>query len=168
MLEIAPNLTRPESAGPIPIRLRVPTTATYPPPCPPAGADRRAWYRSSSPGELHSARRRIAPHPPSACPLLLLRRAGHQDLGAPLARVGLQALSKDTAKQRLKLVLIQDRLELAPDKLEEMKQEIWEVVSKYMVVKDEFMEFDVRRLDELTVLVSNIEVKDLSVLTPAT
>ena len=78
-----------------------------------------------------------------------------------------QTLSKNTATQRLKLVLIQDRLELAPDKLEEMKKEIWQVVSKYMVVKDEFMEFDVRRLDELTVLVSNIEVKDLSDLTPA-
>lgn len=78
-----------------------------------------------------------------------------------------EALSKDTAKQRLKLVLIQDRLELAPEKLEEMKREIWNVVSKYMVVNEEFMEFDVRRLDELTVLVSNIEVKDLSVLTPA-
>jgi cell division topological specificity factor len=78
-----------------------------------------------------------------------------------------EALSKDTAKRRLKLVLIQDRLELAPDKLEEMKKEIWNVVSKYMVVNEEFMEFDVRRLDELTVLVSNIEVKDLSVLTPA-
>ncbi len=67
-----------------------------------------------------------------------------------------EALSKDTAKQRLKLVLIQDRLELAPDKLEEMKQEIWNVVSKYMVVNEEFMEFDVRRLDELTVIVYNI------------
>ncbi len=78
-----------------------------------------------------------------------------------------EVLSKDTAKQRLKLVLVQDRLELAPEKLEEMKKEIWEVVSKYMVVNDEFMEFDVRRLDELTVLVSNIEVKDLSILTPA-
>jgi cell division topological specificity factor len=78
-----------------------------------------------------------------------------------------QTLSKNTATQRLKLVLIQDRLELAPDKLEEMKKEIWQVVSKYMVVKDEFMEFDVRRLDELTVLVSNIEVKDLSVMMPA-
>ena len=78
-----------------------------------------------------------------------------------------EALSKNTARQRLKLVLIQDRLELAPDKLEEMKKEIWNVVSKYMVVNEEFMEFDVRRLDELTVLVSNIEVKDLSVLTPA-
>ena len=81
-----------------------------------------------------------------------------------------EALSKDTAKQRLKLVLIQDRLELAPEKLEEMKKEIWEVVSKYMVVDDDFMEFEVRRLDDLTVLVSNIEVKDLTDLTlePAT
>ena len=78
-----------------------------------------------------------------------------------------EMLSKDTAKQRLKLVLIQDRLELAPEKLEEMKKEIWEVVSKYMVVDDDFMEFEVRRLDDLTVLVSNIEVKDLSALTPA-
>ena len=78
-----------------------------------------------------------------------------------------EMLSKDTAKQRLKLVLIQDRLELAPEKLEEMKKEIWEVVSKYMVVDDDFMEFEVRRLDDLTVLVSNIDVKDLSDLTPA-
>ena len=78
-----------------------------------------------------------------------------------------EVLSKDTAKQRLKLVLIQDRLELAPDKLEEMKKEIWNVVSKYMVVNEEFMEFDVRRLDDLTVLLSNTEVKDLSILTPA-
>ena len=76
-------------------------------------------------------------------------------------------LSKDTARQRLKLVLIQDRLELAPEKFEEMKKEIWDVVSKYIVVDDEFMEFEVRRLEELTVLVSNIEVKDLSALTPA-
>ena len=81
-----------------------------------------------------------------------------------------EELSKDTAKQRLKLVLIQDRLELSPVKLEDMKKEIWEVVSKYMVVDDDFMEFEVRRLDDLTVLVSNIEVKDLSDLTlePAT
>ena len=81
-----------------------------------------------------------------------------------------EELSKDTAKQRLKLVLIQDRLELSPEKLEDMKKEIWEVVSKYMVVDDDFMEFEVRRLDDLTVLVSNIEVKDLSELTlePAT
>ena len=75
--------------------------------------------------------------------------------------------SKDTARQRLRLVLIQDRLELAPEKMEAMKREIWEVVSRYMVVEDEFMEFEVRRLDELIMLVSNIQVKDLSGLEPA-
>ena len=81
-----------------------------------------------------------------------------------------EELSKDTAKQRLKLVLIQDRLELAPENLEDMMKELWEVVSKYMGVDDDFMEFEVRRLDDLTVLVSNIEVKALSELTlePAT
>ena len=34
------------------------------------------------------------------------------------------AMSKDTAKQRLKLVLIQDRLELAPEKFNNTKRNI--------------------------------------------
>ena len=76
--------------------------------------------------------------------------------------------TKDTARQRLHLVLMHDRLDLSPDKMEAMKQEIWEVVSRYMVVEDDFMEFEVRRLDELMVLVSNIQVKELDRLAPAT
>ena len=72
--------------------------------------------------------------------------------------------SSDVARQRLRLVLIQDRIDLSPEKMERMKREIWEVVSRYMVVDDDFMEFEVRRLDELILLVSNIEVKDLSAL----
>ena len=66
--------------------------------------------------------------------------------------------SKDTARNRLRLVLIQDRIELAPEKMEAMKREIWQVVSRYMVVEDDFLEFEVRRLDELILLVSNIQV----------
>ena len=75
--------------------------------------------------------------------------------------------SSDVARQRMRLVLIQDRIDLSPDKMEQMKREIWEVVSRYMVVDDDFMEFEVRRLDELVMLVSNIEVKDLSALASA-
>ena len=74
--------------------------------------------------------------------------------------------TKDTARQRLQLVLMHDRLDLSPEKMEDMKREIWEVVSRYMVVDDDFMEFEVRRLDELMVLVSNIEVKELDRLGP--
>ena len=76
--------------------------------------------------------------------------------------------TKDTAMQRLHLVLMHDRLDLSPDKMEAMKQEIWEVVSRYMVVEEDFMEFEVRQLDELMVLVSNIQVKELDRLAPAT
>ena len=75
--------------------------------------------------------------------------------------------SSDVARQRMRLVLIQDRIDLSPDKMDQMKQEIWEVVSRYMVVDDEFMEFEVRRLDELVMLVSHIEVKDLNALVSA-
>ena len=75
--------------------------------------------------------------------------------------------SKDMARRRLQLVLMHDRLDLSPDVMEQMKREIWEVVSRYMVVEDEFLEFDIRRRDELVVLVSNIQVKDLDRLAHA-
>ena len=74
--------------------------------------------------------------------------------------------SKDTARQRLRVVLIQDRIDLPADRMEAMKQEIWDVVSRYLVVEDDFLEFEIRRLDELVVLVSNIQVKDTSELAP--
>ena len=75
--------------------------------------------------------------------------------------------SSEIARQRLRLVLIQDRIELAPDMMQQMKQEILEVVSRYMVVDEDFVEFEVRRLEDLVMLVSNIEVKDVSVLMSA-
>ncbi len=75
--------------------------------------------------------------------------------------------SKDTARQRLRVVLIQDRIDLPADRMESMKREIWDVVSRYLVVDDDFLEFEIRRLDELVVLVSNIQVKDTSELAPA-
>ncbi len=71
-----------------------------------------------------------------------------------------------TAKQRLQLVLIQDRLDLPTENMESMKQEILEVVSRYLKVADDFLEFEIRRLDELVVLVSNIQVNDATELVP--
>ena len=75
--------------------------------------------------------------------------------------------TKETARNRLRLVLIQDRLDLSPELMADMKREIWEVVSRYMVVDDDFIEFEIRRLDELMVLVSNIQVKELNQLATA-
>ena len=75
--------------------------------------------------------------------------------------------SSEIAKQRVRLVLIQDRVELSPDVMQQMKEEILEVVSRYMVVEDDFIEFEVRRLEELMMLVSNIEIKDVSTMMAA-
>ena len=44
--------------------------------------------------------------------------------------------SKDTAKERLHLVLMQDRANVSVDFLEMMKQEIIDVIKKYIVVDD--------------------------------
>ena len=74
----------------------------------------------------------------------------------------IEEATKETAVKRLQLVLIQDRLDMPADKMDAMKQEILEVVSRYLVVEDEFMEFEIRQLDELVVLVANIEVKELN------
>ena len=53
-----------------------------------------------------------------------------------------QAKSKDTAKERLHLVLMQDRANVSADFLDLMKQEIIEVIKKYIDVDEN--EIDVR------------------------
>ncbi len=50
--------------------------------------------------------------------------------------------SKETAKERLHLVLMQDRANVSPDFLDIMKQEIIEVIKKYVDVNES--EIDVR------------------------
>ena len=50
--------------------------------------------------------------------------------------------SKDTAKERLHLVLMQDRANVSADFLEMMKQEIIDVIKKYITVDEN--EIDVR------------------------
>ncbi len=76
-------------------------------------------------------------------------------------------LSSQTARQRLQLVLIQDRLDLPADKMTAMKREMREVAARYLTVADEFSEFEIKKLDDLVILVSNIQVKDTSQLAPA-
>lgn len=55
---------------------------------------------------------------------------------------GTNETSKDAAKERLHLVLMQDRANVSADFLDLMKQEIIEVIKKYIVVDEK--EIDVR------------------------
>ena len=69
--------------------------------------------------------------------------------------------SKETARHRLQLILVMDRVRLAPEYMEAMKQDIIEVVSKYLVVDKDSIEVDMRRSEESLMLVSNIQVKEV-------
>ena len=69
--------------------------------------------------------------------------------------------SKDVAKERLKLVLVQDRTDLAPKFLEIIREEILEAISKYADVETDGLDIKVTRMkreDNTTIsaLVANI------------
>lgn len=65
--------------------------------------------------------------------------------------------SKDVAKERLKLVLINDRTGLSPKMLEEMRVEILKVISKYL-------EIDEKSLD---IQMTNTKSEDGKTIVPA-
>jgi cell division topological specificity factor len=67
--------------------------------------------------------------------------------------------SKDDAKKRLQLVLLHDRTDLPSDKMEEMKKEIFAVVSKYIDIDLDALEMNLEKVDECVALVANIPIK---------
>jgi cell division topological specificity factor len=69
--------------------------------------------------------------------------------------------TKDAARERLQLALMRDRLDLSPDVLDALRTDLLAVMSRYMVVGEDFQEFGIRRLEESVFLISNIQVKEL-------
>jgi len=56
-----------------------------------------------------------------------------------------EVLSKNKAKERLQLVLMQDRASVSPDFFEMMKKEIIEVIKKYIEIDEETLEVQLTR-----------------------
>ena len=73
--------------------------------------------------------------------------------------------SKQAAKDRLKLVLMQDRASVSPDFFELMKQEIIDVIKKYIEIDEESLEVELTRGLEAGLegpaLYANIPIKEL-------
>lgn len=67
--------------------------------------------------------------------------------------------SKDEAKQRLKFLLIHDQVDLSPAQLEAMKEEILQVIAKYVEIDTESTEFKLEKADDSIALVSSIPVR---------
>lgn len=73
--------------------------------------------------------------------------------------------SKEIAKERLKLVLIHDRSNVSPEILEKMKNEIIEVISKYVEIDQEELDIQLTKTQTesgeriIPALVANIPIK---------
>jgi len=66
--------------------------------------------------------------------------------------------SADIAKQRLQLVLAHDRTDISPETLEILKDEIVNVISKYVEIDREHVEVSISRTERTQRLVADIPV----------
>ncbi|TVQ92768.1 MAG: cell division topological specificity factor MinE [Deltaproteobacteria bacterium] len=67
--------------------------------------------------------------------------------------------SKSDAKQRLQLLLIHDQVDLSPAQMEQMRQEILEVVGRYVEINPDEMEFRLDKEGGAIALVSTLPVR---------
>jgi len=67
--------------------------------------------------------------------------------------------SANAAKERLKLVLIHDRTDLAPDELNRMKNELLEVISRYVEIEPQSVVINVNQDGREQRLVADIPLK---------
>ncbi|MGI6064876.1 MAG: cell division topological specificity factor MinE [Bacillota bacterium] len=66
--------------------------------------------------------------------------------------------SKDVAKERLRLVLVHDRVNISPQMVEDLKEDLIAVINKYMEIDQASLEVSLNSSDGTMALVANIPV----------
>ena len=64
--------------------------------------------------------------------------------------------SSSTAKERLQFILVHDRINLPPERMEEMKQEILAVISKYVSIDGDNVDIALQKRERSSMLVAEI------------
>ena len=75
-----------------------------------------------------------------------------------LKRLFGQSGSSTTAKERLRLVLMTDHLELSPELIEAMKRDLVDVISRHVEVDRDKIEVNFERQDSALAMLANIPI----------
>ena len=71
------------------------------------------------------------------------------------------ANSRNHAKSRLKLIIAHDRASINPDMMEAMREEILDVVARYVEVNREEMQFSLSNDQRMTSLTANLPIRQI-------
>ena len=67
--------------------------------------------------------------------------------------------SGTVARERMQFVLLHDRLDMTPKTMNALKNEILEVLSRYVELDTDSIQVNVERSNDYTALISNVHIK---------
>ncbi len=70
--------------------------------------------------------------------------------------------SKDIAKERLQFVLVHDRINLSPEEMKSLREEMLEVLKKYIDVDDQNVKMELNKKEDIMALVANFPINNSS------